>query len=319
MTQEMSLDLAIEILEITDIGKINIDNLSNIVRKAKKRWHPDKVASLKDDTISRKYNDNFKLIDSAAKEVDDFLNGKVGDEGTDRSESSEEPVDVIRRNASEMQENISSVWSVVKERRFKFSDEEVLLSDGFSLKDVIESDFEESIAEHSIISFFYGGFFLSILAVILIAINPLLGFVGSMILFSHIASCFLGMMPLSRFWLPEQIENIMLKFINFGLIFYKAVFHQLSGKKISIWAWFALKAPEFLASLVRWLIIFPLYEAAKAFAGDKVVGIVKQNIKCYAGAPEWYVEELISKIPNDMSDDELFDLSYLNTELRNVI
>lgn len=44
-----------------------------------------------------------------------------------------------------------------------------------------------------------------------------------------------------------------------------------------------------------YLIMLPLYELAKIFVGDKVVGVVKQNVNYYADAAEWYVEELINR------------------------
>jgi len=321
MEQKIDLDRAIEILEITDIEDVSEDSLSKIVRKAKRRWHPDKVAKLEDNAITEKYTKNFQLIEEAADLVMVYIDGGNFTSGTNdeyvRTEP-ENPADVIRRNANEIQEGINKIWATVKEKKHKFTEKEEVLSDGFSLKDLLIDDFNEDIAGLSIISLFFG--FLSIIPISIIAglISPFLSVIVSLFWVAHVIFCFLGTIPLSRFWLPESIQNIMLWFVNFGLISYNSITQRAGDKKINLWAWLAFKTPEFLAFFMRYTILFPLYELAKAYVGDKTVGVVKQKSQYYAGASEWYIDELISRDPNEMSDDELFDLSYLYTELSDV-
>jgi len=184
---------------------------------------------------------------------------------------------------------------------------------------MLNDDFKENIAGLSIISFFFGSFALLIIFMFAGVINPALAAIVGIVWLAHSASCFLAIIPLSRFWLPEWAQSIMLRFVNFGVLFYNSIAQRAAGKEISIWVWLIFNFPEYLARFVRYIIIFPLYTVAKHFVGDKIVGVVKQNTIYYAGAPEWYIETLIEKSPNDMSDDELYDLSYLNTELGSVI
>jgi len=52
--------------------------------------------------------------------------------------------------------------------------------------------------------------------------------------------------------------------------------------------------------------------------GEKLVGVVKQNVNYYADVAEWYIDELISKNSNEMTSDELFHLSYIYSELSDI-
>ena len=75
MEQDLTFDRAIELLEITDIAKISINDIPNIAKKAKKRWHPDRVAHLKDVNITKEYTVNFQQIDGACELISNYLNG----------------------------------------------------------------------------------------------------------------------------------------------------------------------------------------------------------------------------------------------------
>ncbi|MBK7967327.1 MAG: hypothetical protein IPK10_19975 [Bacteroidetes bacterium] len=128
----------------------------------------------------------------------------------------------------------------------------------------------------------------------------------------------LGFAPLSRFWIKnQQVQDIMFKFINFGLGIYNWAEEQ-GQTSTKAWVVLLIRLPVIFAKIIKYIIMFPLYELAKIFVGEKVVGVVKQNVNYYADAAEWYVDELINKKPYEMSRDELFHLSYLYTELSDV-
>lgn len=318
MDQELTFDKAVELLEISDISKLKLEDIPKLEKKAKKRWHPDKVAHLKDAGITKEYTINFQQIDGACEMISDFIQGtyQAGEAfSSSRKKQSvpEEPEDVIRRNAPEMQSKLNSLWQFVKEKKYKFSIKEVILSDGYKLRDLLHEDFKEDIAMLSIVSFFYGIILITILSAIGSAINPGLG--TFIIIFGvlQVLSCFLGILPLSRFWLPPDIQSIMLWFINFGLGIYN--WAESESRSAAWWIQILVAIPNLFALIVKYIILLPLYEIAKVVVDEKVLGVVKENVNYYADAAEWYIEELMSKNPNGMTSDELFHLSYLYTEL----
>lgn len=316
---ELTFDKAIELLEITDISKLKVEDIPQLEKKAKKRWHPDKVTHLNDPAITEEYTVNFQQVEGACQLVFSFLKGtyQAGDafSFTDKKHTvHEEPEEIIRRNAPDIQTTLKNLWVFVKEKKYKWTEKEVILSDGFKLKDLLHEDFKEDISMLSIVSLFYGLLLLGILTAIGSAISPVLGTIIGIVLILHVLACFLGFAPLSRFWLPPVISNIMIKFINFGLGVYNWAEEQ--GQTSSKgWVVLLIRIPVLFAKLVKYVILFPLTELAKAFVGDKIVGVVKQKVNYYADAADWYVDELITKNPNEMTIEELFHLSYLYTEL----
>lgn len=319
---ELTFEHAIELLEITDISKISIEEIPQIEKKAKKRWHPDNVTHLNDAEITKEYTTNFQQIEGACAMVTSYLNGTyhAGDAFADsdiNEKEYREPEDIIRENGVEIQTTLRNLWSFIKEKKYKWSEKEVVLSDGYKLKDLIDEDFKEDLAMLSIISFFYGLILFGILTAIGAAISHAIGTIIAIIWMLQALSCVLGLAPLSRFWLPESVSNIMLKFINFGLGIYNWAEErgQASG---SVWAILFIRLPVLFAKLIKYIILFPLTELTKAIVGDKVVGVVTQKVNYYAEAAEWYIDELISKNPDEMTSEELFHLSYLNSELSDV-
>ncbi len=315
---ELTFDKAIELLEITNISKIKVEDIPQIERKAKKRWHPDKVSHLNDPAITQEYTANFQQIEGACLMISAFLEGtyQAGETFSQPHQTVyEEPEEIIRKNAPDIQNTLKNVLDFIKEKKYKWTVKEVLLSDGFKLKDLLTEDFKEDIAMLSVISFFYGNIVLGLLTAIAGAISPVLGAIVGIIWLLQSISCILGLAPLSRFWLNAQVSETMFKFINFGLGIYNWA-EERAKTSPNAWVVLLIRLPVIFAKLIKYIVMFPLYELGKLFIGDKVVGIVKQNVNYYADAAEWYVDELIRKNPNHMTSEELFHLSYLCTELR---
>lgn len=100
MEQELSFDKAVELLEITDISKISLNDIVNLAKKAKKRWHPDRISHLKDDEITKEYTLNFQQIDDACELISNYLNGtyKAGEAFSSTTDYfQEEPEEIIRK------------------------------------------------------------------------------------------------------------------------------------------------------------------------------------------------------------------------------
>lgn len=316
----LTFDEAIELLEITDINKIKIEDIPQLEKKLKKRWHPDKVTHLNDPAITKEYTEKFQKIEEACQLITSFLNGTyhAGEAFNPKNKAAyEEPEEIIRKNAPGIQETLRNLWATIKERKYKWEEKEVTLSDGFKLKEILTEDFKEDIAMLSVVSFFYGIISLGLLALIAGAIGPTLGTIVEIGWALQALSCILGFLPLSRFWLPAAIQEIMFKFINFGLGVYNWAEEQGQNSD-KPWITLLIRIPVLFAKLIKYLILFPLYELAKAIVGDKIVGVVKRKVNYYADAADWYVDELISKNPSEMTTEELFHLSYLYNELSDV-
>lgn len=320
MGKQITFDEAIEILEITDISKITVDTLPKVIRKAKKRWHPDKVSHQKDQSIIDEYTTKFQQIELASEMVASYLEGtyKAGEifESSNENHNTEEPEDIIRENASDIQSSIKSVWDLIKDKKYKWSIKEVELSDGFVLKELLTEDFKEDISSLSIISLIYGALGLAILMIVGSMISPIITSIIGIVSFVHMLSCVVSFLPLVRFWLPEQVIEFFLKFVNYGLKIYYSVFRMTENGNVFLHLLVVL--PELFAKAVKYIILFPLYEIAKLIVKDKVVGVVKDKVNYYAGVAEWYVDELINKKPNNMTAEELYHLSYMYSEFMGV-
>ena len=315
---DLTFDQAIELLEITDIHSIKEEDIPQLEKRVKRRWHPDKVAHLKDEAVTQEYTLKFQQVESACQMILSFIQGtyKAGENFTHTTNDFyEEPEDVVRRNAPDMQAELASIWNIIKEKKYKLSIKEVLLSDGFKLKDILKEDFKEDIAMLSVVSFIYGLVFFAILAAIAGAIHPILGTIVGIVWLAHVVSCVFGFAPLSRFWLNQQVAEVMYKFINFGLALYNWAEDQTRAGTNG-WIFLLVQLPVLFAKAIKYFVLLPLYELAKIFIGDKVIGVVKKNVDYYADVAEWYIEDLIRKSPSEMIAEELFHLSYVYSELR---
>lgn len=319
MEHTLTFDLSIEILEITDISKVSIDDLPKITKKAKKRWHPDRIAQYKDEEEIKKYTKYFQLIEPASEMIKSFLIGdyKAGEKFEQKDNSVyQEPAEVIRKNANNIQSTLNNLWETIVNHKYKHTIQEVLMSDGFKLKDLLTQDFKEDLAGLSIISMIYGTILSWLIAFIVGIFSSELMIIPIIFWGFQTLSCVLGFLPLSRFWLPEQIQNIMFWFINFGL----GIYNWANRESVvsNVWVQLLVQIPVLISLAIKYIVLLPIYEIAKLIVGDKVVGVVKQKVDYYAGGAQWYINELLSKEPSGMSEQELFDLSYLYTELSDV-
>ena len=317
---ELTFDKAIELLEITNITKVEIEKMPQLEKAARKRWHPDNVSHLNNPTLIEEYTLNFQQIGPACEMITEYLDGNyhAGEAFIGKSQPMyDEPEEIIRNNAYEMQSELKNVWDFVKKNNYKHRVKEIILSDGYKLKDLLKEDFEEDFASLSVISFFYGVMTFGLIAAIGAMISPLFGsLIGIFVLIQALA-CVLGFSPLSRFWMPDSLKNIVAKLIDVGLGIYNWADSKAQSSS-NILIHFLVRLPALIAKLVKYIILFPLYEIAKAVVGDKVVGVVKQDVNYYADMADWYIEEIMNNNPLEMESDDLFNLSYLYSELLDI-
>ncbi len=318
--EQITFDQAVELLEITDIKSIAPRDLPSIAKAAKKRWHPDTITHKEDAKEVERYTRNFQHIDEAVSLIGQYLDGSIH-AGQKRKagpgRAYQEPEEIIRQNASEIQSTLHSIWQKVKATRHKWTEEEVVLSDGFRLKDLIDQDFEDDIAAMSLISFVYGVVLCGLVGLLLGLIAPPLGVIVGVFWLLQALSCLAGVLPISRFWMPDVVQGPMIWFVNFGL----GIYHWSRREaEMTDKAWLQLLVylPALAAKAVKYAILWPTYEIAKLFIGDRVVGVVKKKVNYYGGYADWYVDQLIGKTPGNMSKDELFDLSGLYEAFKDI-
>jgi len=319
---------AIEILEISDINCITDSDWITIRRRAKKRWHPDKILHLKPEPeVVRRYQENFALIEEAITFLKSYIAGDyTTGESTSRQyqqTTHENPEHIIRRNAPEMQETLKKVWGKVKQNRYKFSEEIQVVFSGNLFKDLLKQDLQDDMPFFSISSFFSGWVLVGFLTLIPLFALPKDSSSQKIVLATLIClwivqavACILGLLPLSRFWLPQKISDGVIYLINVGIRF--LAFADQTGLN-RIWIiglYFSL--PVIFARVVQAIIITPLYWIVSLIIGNRTFGKIEQRGKYYAGLADWFIEQLIHGNPANFNKDELFALSHAYAELKDI-
>lgn len=115
--------------------------------------------------------------------------------------------------------------------------------------------------------------------------------------------------------MPENLIKIVSPFVNFGLGVHR--FLAENGLANNLVVGLIIGIPIFLAQILKWIVLYPTYMLVGLILGEKRMGTVTHSVNYYAGAADWYIEELLSKNPNELSREELFDLSFLTGELKN--
>lgn len=311
--EDITFDAAIDLLEITDISKVKLEDIPKLKRKANSRWHPDKIEHLNNPSLTKEYIENFQQIEFASKLIADFLSGEyhAGEQFSKNQQyyyESEKNID--RNNAEFYQQTIKNVWPSIKQSKYKWSVEEYIISDGRKIKELLDLDFKEDVAVLSIISLFYGIILIGLTTAITGIFSPVAGTIVGIVFLIQATSCVLGFLPLSRFWLPTIISDAMILFVNFGLGIYNRA-HRSADKSNSVWLRLLVQIPLLFAKLIKYIILLPLYQITKAILGDKIIGLVKKNESYYADIAGWYIEELLDKPIKNMTDEEISRLSYL--------
>jgi len=236
------------------------------------------------------------LIDSAVDLVKAFISGElhVGDRTTGQHSNTvhEEPEEVIRRNAPELQMELRKIWDNVKQQGYKLKEEVVTHYPGNPYKELLARDLEDSVLLFSIASFFFGLFLYAFLLIISMALlsnyptilNIVLLFLGC-IWFIQALACFLGLLPLSRFWLPQKVGDIVVKLINSGMNFFILV--DRFGLTRNMFLGFLFGIPILLAKVMQSLVLTPIYLIAGMLLGNRTFGRVEGKVKYYSGYAEW--------------------------------
>jgi hypothetical protein len=321
----MNLDKALDILEVNNPSEVKIEDLKTIAKKAKKRWHPDTIAGLNPSAEKiNEFEENFKLVEEAISVLESFIRGEYHNpesayKGKQKSyqKSSEE---ILREEAPNMQSTLKSVFNDVKKKKFMFTEEEVVLSEGDKVKDLMNQDLKEEVPYFAVVGYFYSGY----IGLILLIAGLILGaFLGESIqkivaiaitLYALLQTivCIVLILPMSRFWLPPKLSEIMVNLTNFNVNFFNNFIYRVG----SVWH-FIFGIPRFFARIFYFLV-FVLYQPFILIFGNKVVRRVVKKQAYYANFADWYIEELINSRVTDLTDEQLFHLGDIYSDLSQV-
>lgn len=316
----MDLKSALELLEISDVSSIKAEDLKQVRKRAMRRWHPDRIAHTNPaPELVEQYEQNFKNIDAALDEVEAFLRDGVGsgfERRSTQAEAQAEPEDIVTRNAPDNQSTLRSVWPKAKAERFEFQQEDVVVTEGVSIQAALDEDLNDRVP--AIAVFALGAGFLYLLLALLggglvAVIFELMGFswIGNLLLgtillawCAQAISCLIVMTPLSRFWMPPQLADVTLGVVNATQNAARSWLDDEGG--IGKWAHGLLSV---FAFLVHWLIAFPLFKLAGLALKERRIGRNVVTIDYYAGYSGPYLERLMNSPVDDLTIEELFDLS----------
>jgi hypothetical protein len=321
----MNLDKALDILEVNNPNEVKIDELKTISKKAKKRWHPDTIAGLNpsQEKISE-YEENFKLVEEAIAILESFIKGNYHNsesayKGQQKSyqKSSEE---ILREEAPNMQSILKSVFAEVKKKKYMFSEEEIVLSEGDKVKDLMNQDLKEEVPYFAVVGYFYSGYIGLILLIFGFLLGAVLGETAQkivaigIILYAVFQSlvCLGLILPMSRFWLPLKVSDIMVNVTNFNVNFFNNFIYRVG----SVWH-FIFGIPRFFARIF-YFFIFILYQPFILIFGNKVVRRVVIKQAYYANFADWYIEELMNSKISELTDEKLFHLGDMYSNLSKV-
>lgn len=317
----LTLAEALDILDINNIDSVLLIDLPKIKRKAYVKWHPDKIAHTGDKTKIELYEAKTKLIEPAIEIINKYLNGeydsnqKFDNNNTDYNYN--DPIDILRKNATMMNEELNKVWNKVKETNYMKTEEDIVYSEGHKLKDMLNSDLEDDIVPESIMLWFIGFVTCFILTILLSIMSYFAksitdSFIDKLILSLlgfHTLICLLKIFPLSRYYLPTWLN----KFIYF----YSDLIADLLPTESGFWS-FITTIGNLVGFILKYIVVYPIYFIAKLLIGETVFRRVVKKEVYYANIAEWYINKLLNTNPNKLEDEQLFHLAHLYNNLTKV-
>lgn len=324
---QLPLDQVLRILELTNLTKTTENDFPAIKRKAMRRWHPDSVMHTKDEERIKEYTRNFQSIDAALTDLAYYLKHGPEEKGAAvaeevqkadfRASKTPDTVEVLRKEAPRMQKKLRDLWETIKEKGYKQQDEMQIIFEGWKIKDLLVQDIKDGIPALAISSLF-NGFFLCVVLALLGSAAGGNGLAGIVFLawLIQAAACLITILPLSRFWLPNGLDEFILNLVNAGALLHHGA-EKIGLTKIGFFQ-LLFGIPALLGRLTQWIILYPLYVLVGEFAGEKSIGKIYRLNVYYAGLASWHIEELINKAPAQMTEEELYHLAHAYAELKDV-
>jgi hypothetical protein len=315
----VSLELALDVLDISnkDLDGLTEEKLKSVMKSAKSKWHPDKVSSLNNPELTKLFTKKFQLIEPALLTLKQYLTRNEYAENNmhDNGHVYKSNVDVIRENADHMKSILMGCWSDVVEKGFLLEVKEEVLRAGESLKELLSTQQSVNLPYLAVLSFISFTSIWGAITIVFLLISPLLGLIAFIFWLLMLLFNFIAILPLSDYWLPAKLDLAKYWFVNFGLSIYNLAARSLGGSRITM---IYLSLLRFIAGLFKYIIILPLNFVIKLLFGNKVVGRIVSIHRFYAEVHEDKIMHILSKDIQELTEDELYTLSHLYSNLTDV-
>ena len=339
--ERIDLHEALFILDIQSINGVKEEDLTSIRRKAQKRWHPDRIAAKNPSQEDiDEYTRNFRNIEAALSLVKAYIRGEYkagarasGTQAKARQRESQEQKQKQKQHqdrqkqekqqkkertkkeprvsVSDMQGSVGRAWRKVVAARYKETVTTKVHKAGNSVRNLIRQDLQRHFAIKPLANFIVG---YAAIIVLYTAISFLISrrfqidFTPMAVLIPYFFVFILAILPLSRYWLPNPVKN-MVWAIERVLFFINTAWKN--GVFQLLW---------FLASVIAWpvyiLILYPLYYTVMLVLGDKIIGRVEEKTYSYAGFTQEYIQLLVSTPEQDLNQRHIFDLNRAYQEFK---
>lgn len=312
---QLTLKEALTLLEISELEKLDGKKLKTVGRRAKFRWHTDRIEHTNPaDELRREYENNFVRIDDAIVVVALYLKHGFSGESF-KTKSGPKPQEnsevIVRKNAPHNQSALRDAWPSVQANKFEFNEERIVLTEGISVSAALDEDLKDRVPSLALFAlgtgflyFLLAGFLVLFVAVLSEPIGTVLVVAWLAAWLAHAIACLLFMLPLSRIWLPEKVTDAVIAVVNATLDSSRD--WQYGDDGLGKYAYFAL---ALISAALHWLVVFPIYKIAGLFLQNKVIGRNKVAVRFYAGYAEHYIEQLLETPVQDLTTEQLFDLS----------
>ncbi len=315
--EDITLDKILEILEITDLDSVTLEDIPKIKKRASIKWHPDKIEKLDNAELTRKYTQNFQSIEPCIELLTRYVKGEYHvEEKVDKSawESPKDPGEYLREKASMMQDKLREIWEEVVATGFKLEMKDIIITQGIKVREYLKHELENQIPAQCLTSIMMSMYIMIPISLIGFFF-PVIISIASFFWVLQIISCFLAIIPLSAAWMPEDIYKVVWWFVNIGLGFYETASHQArNNARHSL----LFDIPVWIAKIIQGIVFYPLYLIAGEIWGDKVLGRNTKTVCYYGGVADWYIQELMERDPKTLTDEEILDLSHAYIELRDI-
>jgi len=316
--EQLTLKEAIQILEITDLDSLTEKDLAKIKKKAAKKWHPDKLAAMDvEKTVVDKFKANFQKIAPALEIIKAYINGEdYTDMSANANINRESSVDILKREFPNIQEFFTKNWAAIKANDYKKTVEKVLLFEGFSVPEILKSDLEYEIPEVAIVTMLSGTILPSIIGLFFTGIPPIAMLIYLFVALQVLCSL-IALFPTGRFWLPQFVQDIVIRVLNIGIYMHDAVgfLSDLLPRRFQWIVHTFLKFIQFFGRIAQKLIVAPIYHIVGNIFKDKRIGKVEKELVFFGGFTTDYIDELLAMPLDSLSEEQVYHVGAMYNSL----
>jgi len=309
----MNVQEALELLELENVKNITVNDLKKAVRKKQHKWHPDVIAHKKlPEKEVEEYTKKFRAIQEAQEIIKGILFGENGH----KYDGDIPPVILREKLEEELFDKTKEIWSFIKKQKnIYLFEREIVISEGRSVKDAMNSQMES--CGHWI----SGGLFNIILLIIGDFIVQeyfpdsstanLIIYCLTIVFIAALPFQILLSLPVVGHLLPRRFV-LLVAFVIEAL---QTPFGYIEGTILGK----IIKLPE---SIFHFFITKPICFITKVFFGDKYIERVTNTSwwldinDVLINAEE--IDDLLSKNIDDMDDDDIRSTFLIYQHLRQI-